>query len=439
MLFIAVASSSAQAQTVIPNIVVTHGGSAVEFSDGSSTLVEPVPIGKQTKISVRCDPTKSKLKDCTKLKAKMTPTLDQAVVELAIEGPVTPTSVTFSLEAFADKALSSTVIQLEDDGTALAKTLRVTPPAPRVTGSTAPAPAVSGSKAQLYALRCTPKIIALEGYDAEGDSAQLEMDLAGNVVQGLGQALDEDDTLEVFVQVPPRLAGLIQVRLVGDLRDVGAYRILGSEASLPATLVSKEGSPPPCEVMSFQFKDIKAGSVELQVVYLGSSPELLLGRAKVRVRAIYTGALSFGGSLFTPRRNEFVVNDAEIVDSFSGDRGIEYLVMYHHFWRGGRDVEKDASGFFEWFVPTVGIPITRDLLDRPRLYAGLSLNLDWVYVSAGGVLSVEQTLGSDLRAGGTFDGETDDLPIRRQGELGAFAAVTLDLRAVRALFGAFGQ
>ena len=252
-------------------------------------------------------------------------------------------------------------------------------------------------------------------------------------------AIDESQSLTVYLLVDDVLASFINVRRKSALRDITAISLIGGTTTTSNAQLGREPiKVEPCQYRAFDLSDFAPGTGQVEINFPVDGQLSTVGSFDIRVDRLFRGILSFGVVSSRVSDKSFQLAPAAdgsgkvIVASEKGDRQALYAVMLTPFIWGPRNLADEKLSFHKRFNPIFGLS-TSNLTDHA--FAGISFDYKWMVLSGGVHFArvTELAPKSGLHTGSPFTGAATDIPTGKRWTSSAFVAASLDLRVATQL------
>lgn len=273
--------------------------------------------------------------------------------------------------------------------------------------------------------------LTLQGdfYDAANDAAQFVVSSTGTVLARPNGAVDENDSVLVYLVGRGTELNNIRIRRASQPRQGGSIIIQGAGADT-TKLTDETGD---CRVVRANLGDFAAGKGEVEIVRLPAqtgASNLEIGKFDFTVNPLYVGAFTMGPVVtFNDDRTYDTLADRTITETSRGSE-TNYVVGYTHFLFGRRDTEK--SGPFGLGLTVAVQP--NEVFDHA--YLGAALDLYGTLFLIGGVHGADVTrlnADSGLQVGSQLPAGFKSIPTQDEWRWGGFVGLTIDLRAATGL------
>lgn len=278
------------------------------------------------------------------------------------------------------------------------------------------------------------------GDGEERATAEVYVDVLGNVLSKPAESFDENDRLNVYVLGDPDLLQRLKVARTSDARDVTAVRIIGQGVTPPSIEQKQALTAPTCKMRLFEGIDSFApGKGVVTISRVNGNAVEPIGTFDVNVAPLYSGIFTLGAARTEAVDPKFklVANGADqvIAPGDASEKDTVYSIFYTPFILGKRDLEKPfrLDKWYRHINPTIGL-VLDDVSNN--FMAGISIDLPrGIVITAGRhyrkvtVLSEE----SGLTVGSVFTGAPETIPTSKSWESEKFIAVSVDLRVMAQL------
>jgi hypothetical protein len=285
---------------------------------------------------------------------------------------------------------------------------------------------------------CVPAPLR-NSYDQASNVAHFFVTPGGSILQYPDQPIDENDVVIVHVFGPDDVVDNIEVARTSATRTTGALSVIGAgEAPDLSRFAAGELV---CIERQFTLGDFTPGEATVEMYTVAGAQKTTLGSFKFNVNRLYNGILSFG-PVWTGQAGDMSFKlapsgtDKIIVATEEKARTVIYAVNYTYYAWGKRDIEKNYP-WYQHINSTLAFSI-KNLSDHAL--AGVTYDFGQ-FLLTGGVHFAHVTRlssASGLQPGSKFTGTEDEIPKAKRWEKHAFAAVSVDLRAVTALLKTLG-
>jgi hypothetical protein len=274
-------------------------------------------------------------------------------------------------------------------------------------------------------------------YSQSGNRAHIVVTVGGSIIQQPREMIDENDIVVVHVvdEDESRLRS-IEVSRVSPTRTTGNLSLIGEGT----TFTPQSRTTNVCYERQFELSNFAPGEGKVEIATVTNNQRTVTGTTTFTVDRLYDGILSLGPawSHVVDESYGLAPNAAGqnvIVKTADGNSDIVYAVQYTQYMWGRRDVEKDYP-LYQHFNPSIGFSMTNF---KDHALAGVSFDWKQFLFTAGAHFARVTRLAEGTALGSTFTGAATAIPTEKEWQSGLYFAVTVDVRAAKALLTAIGR
>jgi hypothetical protein len=269
-------------------------------------------------------------------------------------------------------------------------------------------------------------------YSQSGNRAHFVVTPGGSIIQQPSEPIDENDVVVVHVVSEDEdMLETVELTRVSPTRTSGDLNLLG------AGTFAAQSRGNACFERQFELGDFAPGEGKIQISSV-SEGKPVVSNMTFTVNRLWDGILSLGPGWSHVVDQSFgtttnAAGQNVVIQTENGRRDVVYVAHYTQYMWGRRDVEKTYP-LHQHFNPSIGFALTNF---KDHAFVGVSF--DWKqFVFTGGVHAAQVTrLTGGTRVGDVIAGTT--VPTEKKWQTGLYLAVTVDLRAAKALTSAVSQ